>query len=150
MRSASQLRTTPSPKARQRLWRAVLMATRPTRIQSHVETCARACEKWGPQWRIITNLDELVELRPRIVMVRLASTERMKLMYGPELSRLSEPAREQLLIALAVLISFESWDQMRHWYDLSMEAVQGVWRSVIDRICRRLDNRRPSTNWKTS
>ena len=85
---------------------------RPTRIQSHVETRARACETWGPQWRIITNLDELVELRPRIVMVRLASTERMKLMYGPELSRLSEPAGEQLLIALAVLISFESWDQM--------------------------------------
>jgi AcrR family transcriptional regulator len=24
---------------------------RPTRIQSHVETRARACEKWGPQWR---------------------------------------------------------------------------------------------------
>jgi hypothetical protein len=24
--------------------------------------------------------------------------------------------------ALAVLISFKSWDQMRHWYDLSMEA----------------------------
>jgi hypothetical protein len=107
---------------------------RPTRIQSHVETRARACEKWGPLWRIITSLDELVELRSRIVMVRLANIERMKLMYGPELSRLSEPAREQLLIALTVLISFESWDQMRHWYDLSMEAAQGVWRSTIDRM----------------
>jgi hypothetical protein len=81
---------------------------RPTRIQSHVETRARACEKWGPLWRIITSLDELVELRSRIVMVRLANIEGMKLMYGPELSRLSEPARDQLLIALAVLISFES------------------------------------------
>ena len=70
---------------------------------------ARACDKRGPLWRIITNLDELIELRSRIVMVRLANIERMKLMYGPELSRLSEPARrEQLLIALAVLISFES------------------------------------------
>ena len=107
---------------------------RPTRIQSHVETRARACEKWGPLWRIITSLDELVEFRSRIVMVRLANIERMKLMYGPELSRLSEPAREQLLIALAVLISFESWDQMRHWYDLSMEAAQGIWRSAIDRM----------------
>jgi hypothetical protein len=73
---------------------------RPTRIQSHVETRARACEKRGPQWRIITNLDELVELRSRIAMVRLAGTERMKLMYGPELSRLPEPAREQLLVAV--------------------------------------------------
>jgi len=107
---------------------------RPTRIQSHVETRARACEKWGPLWRIITSLDELVELRSRIGMVRLVNIERMKLMYGPELSRLSEPAREQLLIALAVLISFESWDQMRHWYDLSTEAAQGVWRSAIDRM----------------
>ena len=52
-------------------------------------------------------------------MVRLANIERIKLMYGPELSGLSEPAREQLLIALAVLISFENWDQIRHWYDLS-------------------------------
>ena len=107
---------------------------RPIRIQSHVEARARACEKWGPLWRIITNLDELIELRSRIVMVRLANIERMKLMYGPELSRLSEPAREQLLIALAVLISFESWDQMRHCYDLSMEGAQGVWRSAIDRM----------------
>jgi AcrR family transcriptional regulator len=28
---------------------------RPTRIQSHVETRAHACEKWLPLWRIITN-----------------------------------------------------------------------------------------------
>ncbi len=47
---------------------------------------------------------------------------------------MSRPAREQLLIALAVLISFESWDQMRHWYDLSMEVAQDVWRSAIDRM----------------
>jgi hypothetical protein len=58
----------------------------------------------------------------------------MKLMYKPELSRLQEPAREQFLIALAVLISFESWDQMRHCYGLSIEAAQGVWRSAIDQM----------------
>ena len=55
-------------------------------------------------------------------------------MYGQELSGLSEPAREQLLFALAALTSFESWDQLRHCYDLSMEAGQGVWRSAIDRM----------------
>jgi hypothetical protein len=58
----------------------------------------------------------------------------MKLMYGLELSSLPEPARDQLLIALAALTSFESWDQMRLCYDLSMEAAQGVWRSAIDRM----------------
>ena len=107
---------------------------RPTRIQSHVETRALACEKWLPLWRIITSLDQVAEIRARVVMVRRANITRMRLMYGRELSGLSEPAREQLLFALAVLTSFESWDQMRHCYGLSMEAGQGVWRSAIDRM----------------
>jgi AcrR family transcriptional regulator len=107
---------------------------RPARIRSHVETRANACEKWLPLWRIITNQDQVAELRTRVVLVRLANIKRMKFMYGLELSSLPEPARDQLLIALAALTSFESWDQMRHCYDLSMEAAQGVWRSAIDRM----------------
>jgi AcrR family transcriptional regulator len=107
---------------------------RPARIRSHVETRANACEKWLPLWRIITNQDQVAELRTRVVLVRLANIKRMKFMYGLELSSLPEPARDQLLIALAALTSFESWDQMRHCYDLSMEATQGVWRSAIDRM----------------
>ena len=107
---------------------------RPTRIESHVETRAYACEKWLPLWRIIASLDQVAELRARVVMVRRANITRMRLMYGPELSSLSEPAREQVLFALAGLTSFESWDQLRHCYGLSMEAAQGVWRSAIDRM----------------
>jgi AcrR family transcriptional regulator len=107
---------------------------RPARIHSHVETRALACEKWLPLWRIITSLDQVAEMRPRVVLVRLANIERMKLVYRLELSILPEEAREQLLTALAVLISFESWDQMRHSYGLSMEAAEGVWRSAIDRM----------------
>ena len=107
---------------------------RPTRIQSHVETRARACEKWLPLWRIITNQDQVAELRTRVVLVRLANIERMKLMYRRELSSLPEATADELLIALAVLTSFESWDQMRHCFGLSMEAAQGVWRSAIDRM----------------
>jgi DNA-binding transcriptional regulator YbjK len=107
---------------------------RPTRIRSHVETRARACERWLPLWRIITNQDQVAELRTRVVLVRLANIERMKLMYRRELSSLPEAAADELLIALAVLTSFESWDQMRHCHGLSMEAGQGVWRSAIDRM----------------
>ena len=107
---------------------------RPTRIKSHVETRALACEKWLPLWRIITNQDQIAELKTRVVLVRLANTERMKVMYAPELSRLPEPPRDQLLVALAALTSFESWDQMRHCHGLSMEAAHAVWRSAIDRM----------------
>jgi len=107
---------------------------RPTRIQSHVETRARACEKWLPLWRIITNQDQVAELRTRVVLVRLANIERMKLMYRRELSSLPEAAADELLIALAVLTSFESWDQMRNCHGLSTDAAQGIWRSAIDRM----------------
>ena len=55
---------------------------RPARIHSHVETRALACEKWLPLWRIITGLDQVAEMRTRVVLVRLANIERMKLMYG--------------------------------------------------------------------
>jgi AcrR family transcriptional regulator len=107
---------------------------RPTRIRSHVETRVRACEKWLPLWRIITNQDQVAELRTRVVLVRLANIERIKLMYRRELSSLPEAAGDELLIALAVLTSFESWDQMRHCHGLSTDAAQGVWRSAIDRM----------------
>ena len=107
---------------------------RPTRIRSHVETRAFACEKWLPLWRIITSQDQLAELKTRVVLVRLANVERIKLMYAPELSSLPELPRSQLVIALAALTSFESWDQMRHCHDLSIEAAQAVWRSAIDRM----------------
>lgn len=107
---------------------------RPTRIRSHVETRAVACEKWLPLWRIITGQDQLAELKTRVVLVRLANIERIKLMYAPELSCLPEPPRAQLVIALAVLTSFESWDQMRHCHGLSIDAAQAVWRSAIDRM----------------
>ena len=107
---------------------------RPTRIRSHVETRALACEKWLPLWRIITSLDQDAEMRTRVVLVRLANIERMKLMYRLELASLREAARDQLLTALAVLISFASWDQMRHTFRLSTEAAQSVWRSAIDRM----------------
>ncbi len=107
---------------------------RPTRIRSHVQTRALACEKWLPLWRIITRQDQIVEMKTRVVLVRLANIERMKLMYAPELSTLPEPPQDQLLIALAALTSFESWDQMRTCHDLSVEAAQAVWRSAIDRM----------------
>jgi AcrR family transcriptional regulator len=104
---------------------------RSIRIRSHVETRALACEKWLPLWRIIAGLDQ-PELRMRVQIARLANVERMKLMYRFELSLLAEP--DELLIALATLISFESWDQMRHSFGLSTEAAQAVWRSMIDRM----------------
>jgi hypothetical protein len=84
-------------------------------------------------WRLIAR-QEQPELRKRAAMVRSISIERLKLMYGPELSRLAELERDRLIMALAALISLESWDQLRHCYNLSTEDAQAVWRSSIDRM----------------
>src|SRR5262245_13188687 len=108
-------------------------ADRTTRINSHVKTRAFVCEKWLPLWRLIVR-QEQPELRKRAAMVRSISIERLKLMYRPGVSRLAELERDRLIMALAALISFESWDLLRHCYNLSMEDAQAVWRSAIDRM----------------
>ena len=108
---------------------------RPTRIGSHVETRAHACEKWLPLWRIlIGSQNKIADLKARIALARQGNMTRLKLMYAPELSTLAAPAREQLLVALVTLISFESWDLMRDHFGLSPEAARDVWRSTIDRM----------------
>src|SRR5262245_53196308 len=50
-------------------------ADRATRIRSHVETRALACEKWLPLWRVIVSQDQAA-LRRRVVMVRAAKIGR--------------------------------------------------------------------------
>jgi len=108
---------------------------RPTRIRAHVTTRAMACQKWLPLWRaMIDTQDQLAELESRVGLVRRANLARLKLMYGPELSTLPGPERKQLLFALGALTSFESWNQLRVDYGLTMEAAQNVWCTAIDRM----------------
>ena len=111
---------------------------RPTRIASHVRIRAQACEKWLPLWRILSSpatLTQLAALAIRAKAVRRANVERLELMYRPELAVLGALQRDQLLVTLATLTSFESWDQMRGGgFGLSAEAAEGVWRSAIDRL----------------
>ena len=108
---------------------------RPTRIRSHVATRAMACERWLPLWRVmIATQQEVDELRLRVVMARQGNIVRMRLMYGPELAILAEPDREQVLVAMATMISFESWDQMRGCYGLSSGDAQAIWRTAINRM----------------
>ena len=110
---------------------------RPTRIASHVRIRAQSCERWSPLWRILTSpatQGQLAALAMRAKAVRRANVERLELMYRPELAALGALQREQLLITLATLTSFESWDQMRGGFGLSPEAAESVWRSAIDRL----------------
>jgi hypothetical protein len=108
---------------------------RRARIESHATTCAQTCERWLPLWRtVMANQVELAELRTAVDQVRLATIERLKLMYRPELSTLAASRRRQILIALEALVDFESWGRMRERHGLSAKAARDAWITAIDRM----------------
>lgn len=108
---------------------------RPSRLRFQVETRARICESWLPMWRVLMrHQDDGDSVKARIHLVREAIRARMKLMYRPELSTLSEAGRARMLIALEALTDFEAWGLMRGRHGLSFEAAVEVWIDTIDRL----------------
>ena len=106
-----------------------------TRLKSQVETRAAICERWLPLWRALLRYQsESEELAIRIKRIRAAMVARLELVYGPELSTLSEPERIQLLVALDILTDFESWGRLREGHGLSIEAARDVWINAIGRM----------------
>lgn len=109
-------------------------ADRAARIRSHIHVRALACEKWLPLWRVlVTTQQELSDLRQRVTLARHGNIARMRLMYAPELEMLPEAERERLLMVLATVVSFESWDQMRNGYGLSIDDCEIAWQELFDR-----------------
>ena len=106
-----------------------------TRLKSQVETRAPICERWLPLWRALLRYQsESDELVIRIKRIRAAMLARLLLVYGPELSTLSEAERSQLLVALDILTDFESWGRMREDHGLSIEAARDIWINAIGRM----------------
>ncbi|MDP1748185.1 MAG: hypothetical protein Q8L22_01910 [Reyranella sp.] len=108
---------------------------RQSRLKFQVETRARICETWLPLWRVVVrHQDDGDAVKARIQMVREAVLARLRLMYRPELSVLSETERAHMLMALESLTDFEAWGRMRGQYGLSFEAACDVWINMIDRL----------------
>jgi AcrR family transcriptional regulator len=110
-------------------------ADRQTRIRSQVETRAGTCERGVALWRVLlSSEDENGEISLRIARARDYTTARLELMYAPELSRLSEAERREMVIALEALTDHESWARMREMFGLSFEDACSVWIAAIDRL----------------
>lgn len=108
---------------------------RPSRLRFQVETRARICEHWLPMWRVLVRHQERGDsVKARMHLVREAILARLKLMYRPELSTLSEAERAHMLIALEALTDFEAWGLMRGRHGLSFDAACDVWIGTIDRL----------------
>jgi AcrR family transcriptional regulator len=110
-------------------------ADRQTRIRSQVETRAGTCERGVALWRVLLNSEDASGgLASRIGRARETTIARLELMNGPELSRLSETERKEMLIALEALTDHESWARMREMFELSFEEACNVWIMAIDRL----------------
>lgn len=108
---------------------------RQSRLRFQVETRARICETWLPLWRVVVrHQDDGDAVKARIQMVREAVMARLRLMYRPELSILSETERAHMLMALESLTDFDAWGRMRGQYGLSFKAACDAWISMIDRL----------------
>ena len=106
-----------------------------TRLKSQVETRAAICEQWLPLWRaLLRHQSASEELAIRIKRIRAAMVSRLALVYGPELSTLSDAEHTQLLVALDILTDFESWGRMREDHGLSIEAARDLWINAIGRM----------------
>ena len=117
---------------------------RATRIRSQVETRAGTCERGVALWRALTyNFDENDALTVRIKVARERTIDRMRLMYGRELSVLTDLEQRNLLIALEAMTDIESWARMRDTYGLSYAESCAVWIRAIDRM---LPSTPPDTN----
>jgi AcrR family transcriptional regulator len=110
-------------------------ADRHSRLNFQIRTRARNCETWLPFWRVLVRHQNTSEkVATRIDYVRGFTRRRLQLMYRPELAVLSEPDRENILIALEAVTDFEAWGRMREHYGLSFEEACAAWRSTIDRL----------------
>jgi AcrR family transcriptional regulator len=108
---------------------------RQTRLRSQVEARARTCEDWLPLWRALLHYQRKSDkLRVWVARVHDATLQRLELMYKPELSKLADGERVDVLIALGALTDFESWGRMRELHGLSIKEAQDVWIKAIDRM----------------
>jgi AcrR family transcriptional regulator len=108
---------------------------RQARLGIHVERRAQVCEQWLPLWRALNvNKGASKDLQDRIDLIRKAIVARIEVMYGPELSTLSDKPRRQTVLAIEALVDFESWARMRDFFGLSFEEGCAVWIRAIDSL----------------
>jgi AcrR family transcriptional regulator len=106
-----------------------------TRLKTQVETRSAICEQWLPLWRALLRYQSDSEaLAIRIKSIRAAMVARIELMYRSELSMLPDAERSRLIVAMGILMDFESWGSMREGDGLSIEAARDVWMSALGRM----------------
>ncbi|MBV9834953.1 MAG: helix-turn-helix transcriptional regulator [Alphaproteobacteria bacterium] len=103
------------------------------RIQGFVERRAQICEEWLPLWRVgIRFARHDPTYRTRIENAVDALRIRMRILYEPELSRLSPEEQHLLIDAVTTLTDHEGWAHLRWICGYDWEKSCAVWRFGVE------------------
>lgn len=108
---------------------------RTERIRAYVEQRSAICELWLPLWRAAASHEQRSQpLATVLERVRGATTERIRLLFDPELAVLAPEDAGELVITIELLVDFESWVHLRERRGLSVDAAQTLWARALERI----------------
>jgi AcrR family transcriptional regulator len=114
----------------------------PERINGFVERRARICEDWLPLWRVgirFARHDQTYRTRVENAVDSLRM--RMRVLYEPELSRLSPDDQRLLIDAVTTLTDHEGWAHLRWICGYDWEKSCAVWRFAIEAQFSAMANR---------
>jgi AcrR family transcriptional regulator len=103
------------------------------RIHGFVERRAQICEEWLPLWRVgIRFARHDPTYRTRIENAVDALRIRMRILYEPELSRLSPDEQHLLIDAVTTITDHEGWAHLRWICGYDWEKSCAVWRFGVE------------------
>jgi hypothetical protein len=115
----------------------------PARLEAYVEQRSTICELWLPLWRAAASHEQRsLPLATVLERVRGVTTERIRLLFAPELAALAPADADELVITVELLVDFESWVHLRERRGLSLEAARSLWTRALEQIVPKVKARR--------
>lgn len=116
---------------------------RPARLKAYVEQRSAICELWLPLWRAAASHEQRSQpLTEVLERVRGVTTDRILLLFRPELAALAPADAAELVITIELLVDFESWIHLRERRGLSVEGARSLWTRALEHIVPQVKTRR--------
>jgi hypothetical protein len=117
--------------------------TRAERLEAYVVQRSTICELWLPLWRAAASHEQRSQpLADVLERVRGVTTDRIRLLFEPELASVAPAVADELVIIIELLVDFESWVHLRERRGFSAEAARALWIKALDPIVPTVKARR--------
>jgi hypothetical protein len=105
------------------------------RLKAYVEQHSAICELWLPLWRAAASHEQRSQpLTDVLERVRGVTTDRILLLFEPELAAMAPEDAREMVITIELLVDFESWVHLRERCGLPVEAARSLWTRALEQI----------------